>query len=231
MSPANPSPTSAPAPTTPRGRPGQPKPRVDRDARAQAVLDAAVAVFSEKGLQATTMQDVADHLGMAKILVYRLYPSRQALIDALFADVLRRIEAAATAPWGGYGSSMAGLIDLARGDPALFLLLLRDARQAPEAAAWTRACDDLLFQLGQPFILPPVNASDALREACRQAVRAFVPFFVQAWTAGIERQDGMSDAARVKWFGDIVRAWRTATREALGLGASLDPTPPPLRAS
>ena len=209
-----------------RGRPGQPKPRVDRAARSEAVLAAAVEVFAENGLQAGTMQNIADRLGMAKILVYRLYPSRQAIVDAVFADALKRIAIACDTPWGGYGSSMAGLIDLARGQPDLFLLLLRDARSAPEAAAWAKACDDLLFKLGQPFITAPSEAPPETHAACRHAVRTFVPFFVQAWTAGIERQDGMSDAARVKWFGDIVRAWRTATREALGLGPI-----PPLRAS
>lgn len=205
---------------TPRGRPGQPKPRVDRDARGQAVLDAAVEVFTRKGLQAATMQDVADRLGMAKILVYRLYPSRQAMIDALFADALRRIQAACAGPWGGYGSSLSGLIDLGRGHPDLFLLLLRDARAAPEAAPWARACDDLMVQLGQPFVAAPPGASLELRAACHQAVRTFQPFFVQAWIAGIERKDGLSDAARIKWFGDIVRAWRTATHEALGLSSA-----------
>ncbi|MBO9558585.1 MAG: helix-turn-helix transcriptional regulator [Caulobacter sp.] len=212
-----------------RGRPGRPKPRVDRAARGQAVLAAAVEVFTEKGLQAATVQDVADRLGMAKILVYRLYPSRQAIVDALFADALKRIEAAAATPWGGYGSSMAGLIALARSQPDLFLLLLRDARAAPEAAAWAKACDDLLVTLGRPFIAPPAGASDETRAACLHAVRSFVPFFVQAWVAGIERRDGMSDEARIEWFGQIVRAWRTATYQALDLGPP--PTPPPLRAS
>ncbi len=116
---------------TPRGRPGQPKPRVDRDARAQAVLDAAVMVFTEKGLHAATMQDVANRVGMAKILIYRLYPSRQALIDALFSDILGEIEAIATKPWRGYGSGIATLIEMGRARPALFLLLLRDARGGP----------------------------------------------------------------------------------------------------
>ena len=190
------------------------------------MLEAAVEVFTQKGLQVATMQDVADRLGMAKILVYRLYPSRQAMIDALFVDALRRIEAACAGPWGGYGSSLSALIDLGRGYPDLFLLLLRDARATPEAAMWARALADLMVQLGQPFVVAPPDASAELREACRQAVRTFQPFFVQAWIAGIERKDGMGDEARLKWFGDIVRAWRTATREALGL-----PSPPPLRAS
>lgn len=208
---------------TPRGRPGQPKPRVDRDARAQAVLDAAVMVFTEKGLHAATMQDIADHVCMAKILIYRLYPSRQALIDALFSDILTEIETIAAEPWGGYGSGMAALIELGRARSALFLLLLREARGGPETMPWATACDALLSGLTEPFVAPPPAASDDLKAACAHAARTFLPFVIQTWIAGIESNDGMTDAARIKWFGEMVRAWRTATREALGLPDAPEP--------
>ncbi|WP_421737387.1 TetR/AcrR family transcriptional regulator [Caulobacter sp.] len=208
---------------TPRGRPGQPKPRVDRDARAQAVLDAAVMVFTEKGLHAATMQDVANRVGMAKILIYRLYPSRQALIDALFSDILGEIEAIATKPWRGYGSGIATLIEMGRARPALFLLLLRDARGGPETAPWATACDTLLTALTEPFVAAPADAPDDLRAACAHAARAFLPFIIETWIAGIERGDGMTDAARITWFGDMALAWRTATRKALELPEAPEP--------
>ena len=206
-----------------RGRPGQPKPRVDRDARAQAVLDAAVMVFAEKGLHAATMQDIADRVCMAKILIYRLYPSRQTLIDALFSDILVEIETVAAQPWRGYGSGMAALIELGRARPALLLLLLREAHGSPESLPWATACDTLLAGLAEPFVAPPADAPNALKAACAHAARTFLPFIVQVCIAGIEDKDGMTDAARAKWFGHMVRAWRTATREALGLPDAPEP--------
>jgi len=206
----------------PRGRPGQPKPRVDKAARGLAVLDAAVEVFSEKGLQVATMQDVADRMGVAKILIYRLYPSRQSLIDALFGDLLNRIEADAGRPWGGYGSSIARLVEMSRANPKLALLLLRDARGASEAAVWRAGLETLLTKLIEPFVAPTPEASDAARATCRHAARTFMPFVIEAWAAGVEETDGMDDATRTRWFGEIVRAWRDATYAAAGL------TPPPL---
>lgn len=208
---------------TPRGRPGQPKPRVDRDARAQAVLDAAVRVFAEKGFHNTTMQDIADRVCMAKILIYRLYPSRQALIDALFSDILGEIETIAAQPWRGYGSGMATLIALGRTHPALLLLLLREARGHPETLPWATACDTLLAGLAEPFVAAPAEASDETKAACAQAARTFMPFIVEACIAGIEDRDGMTDVARAEWFGAIVLAWRTATRTALGLPDAPEP--------
>lgn len=206
-----------PKPPTARGRPGQPKPRVDKAARGLAVLEAAVEVFAEKGLQVATMQDVADRMGVAKILIYRLYPSRQSIIDALFGDILARIEADAGRPWGGYGSSIARLVELSRGNPKLALLLLRDARGAPEALAWREALETLLTRLIEPFVAPPEDASDAQRATCRHAARTFMPFVIEAWAAGVEETDGMDDATRIRWFGEIVRAWREATYAAAGL--------------
>ena len=202
---------------TPRGRPGQPKPRVDKAARGLAVLEAAVEVFAEKGLQVATMQDVADRMGVAKILIYRLYPSRQSLIDALFGDMLARIQAEAGRPWGGYGSSIARLVAMSRANPKLALLLLRDARGAPEAVAWREALEVLLTDLIEPFVAPPPDAADAQRATCRHAARTFMPFVIEAWAAGIEGSDGMDDEARTRWFGEIVKAWREATYAAAGL--------------
>jgi AcrR family transcriptional regulator len=215
----------APVATLARGRPGQPKPRVDKAARGLAVLEAAVDVFAEKGLQAATMQDVADRMGVAKILIYRLYPSRQALIDALFGDILARIEADAGRPWGGYGSSIARLVAMSRANPKLALLLLRDARGAPEAAAWRDALETLLTRLIEPFVAAPSEASDTARATCRHAARTFMPFVIEAWAAGIEESDGMDDETRTRWFGEIVRAWREATYAAAGLNPP--PLPPP----
>ena len=218
-------PTKAPVP---RGRPGQPKPRVDKAARGLAVLEAAVEMFSEKGLQVATMQDVADRMGVAKILIYRLYPSRQSLIDALFGEMLVRIKADAGRPWGGYGSSIARLVEMSRANPKLALLLLRDARGAPEAAVWREALEILLTKLIEPFVAPPEDASDAQRATCRHAARTFMPFVIEAWAAGVEQTDGMDDTTRTRWFGEIVRAWREATYAAAGLTT---PPLPPLHAS
>ena len=210
---------------TPRGRPGQPKPRVDKAARGLAVLEAAVEVFAEKGLQAATMQDVADRMGVAKILIYRLYPSRQALIDALFGDMLARIEAEAGRPWGGYGSSIARLVNMSRANPRLALLLLRDARGAPETSVWREALEDLLTRLIEPFVAPPPDAPEATRATCRHAARTFMPFVIEAWAAGIEGTDGMDDDTRTRWFGEIVKAWRAATYAAVGLPVPETPNP------
>jgi AcrR family transcriptional regulator len=63
--------------------------RLRSDARRnrRLVLDAAVALLAER--PQATMQEVADASGLGRTTVYRHFPRRQDLIDALFEEVLR----------------------------------------------------------------------------------------------------------------------------------------------
>ncbi|HEX5922824.1 MAG TPA: TetR family transcriptional regulator [Baekduia sp.] len=63
--------------------------RLRSDARRnrRTVLDAAVALLAQR--PQATMQEVADASGLGRTTVYRHFPRRQDLIDALFAEVLR----------------------------------------------------------------------------------------------------------------------------------------------
>ena len=63
--------------------------RLRSDARRnrRTVLDAAVALLAQR--PQATMQEVADASGLGRTTVYRHFPRRQDLIDALFAEVIR----------------------------------------------------------------------------------------------------------------------------------------------
>jgi AcrR family transcriptional regulator len=63
------------------------RPRADARRNRQTVLDAAVALLAER--PSATMQEVADASGLGRTTVYRHFPKRQDLIDALFDEVLR----------------------------------------------------------------------------------------------------------------------------------------------
>ncbi|MDQ4061868.1 MAG: TetR/AcrR family transcriptional regulator [Pseudomonadota bacterium] len=60
----------------------------DREARLQAILDAALDVFSEKGYAATRLEDVAARAGVAKGTIYLYVPSKQALFEALIRSAI-----------------------------------------------------------------------------------------------------------------------------------------------
>jgi AcrR family transcriptional regulator len=69
------------ATTTVRGR-GRPR----SEARKQAILQAAFDLLGERGLEATSMDAVADRAGVSKATIYRWWDSKELLaLDALYA--------------------------------------------------------------------------------------------------------------------------------------------------
>jgi AcrR family transcriptional regulator len=79
-------------------------PRRRKDTRPAELLDAALAVFAEKGFAAARMEDIAARAGAAKGTVYLYYPSKEAVFEALVRTLvvpnLDLAEAAAAAHTG-----------------------------------------------------------------------------------------------------------------------------------
>lgn len=69
------------APRRRRGRP--PSPGLEDRRRAQ-IISAAVAVFTERGYEATTMADIARSAGIGQGTLYRYVPSKRELLDLVF---------------------------------------------------------------------------------------------------------------------------------------------------
>ena len=80
--------------------------RRDAERNRRRILDAAAAVFAEQGLGAS-LDEIAAHAEVGVGTVYRRFPNKEVLIDALFDDQLDGIVAIAEAglaiedPWDG----------------------------------------------------------------------------------------------------------------------------------
>ncbi len=59
-----------------------------KDARPQELLDAALALFVEKGFAATRSEEIAARAGVAKGTLYRYYPSKDELFKAMVRENL-----------------------------------------------------------------------------------------------------------------------------------------------
>ena len=59
----------------------------NRRARVQALSDAGRALFLERGLDATTIDDLTQHAGIAKGSFYRYFADKTALVTALLAPL------------------------------------------------------------------------------------------------------------------------------------------------
>jgi len=139
-----------------RGRP--------RSERARkAVLDAAAELLLARGLEAVTMDAVAERAGVSKATIYRWWPTKQTLaLDALYREwdtsrsaprdtgSLRGDLLAAIRPWlrrvraHRYGRVIAALVVEAQSDPAfatVYHARFVEPRREPGRAILQRAVD------------------------------------------------------------------------------------------
>ncbi len=75
---------SAVTPPDPRTQPRQRR----KDARPHELLEAALALFVEKGFAATRAEEVAQRAGVSKGTLYLYYPSKEELLKAVIAHYL-----------------------------------------------------------------------------------------------------------------------------------------------
>lgn len=81
-----------PRPARRRGRP--PVENLREDRRAQ-IIASALAVFAEKGYEATSVSDIARHAGIGQGTIYRYIGSKRELLDLVFDHSVEELMSAA----------------------------------------------------------------------------------------------------------------------------------------
>ena len=81
-----------------------------KDARPPEILDAALAVFAQKGFAATRLDDVAAKAGITKGTIYLYFDSKQALFEALARQSVGAQIDLVTAQLAGFSGSTADLL-------------------------------------------------------------------------------------------------------------------------
>jgi AcrR family transcriptional regulator len=106
-----------PVPEVPPPRPL----RVDAERNRRRILETAAVVFAERGLD-VSLDEIAAAAGVGVGTVYRRFPDKDALIDALFEDKIRAAEALARGalevadPWEAFSGFMRGMCRLQADD-------------------------------------------------------------------------------------------------------------------
>src|SRR5215213_1502928 len=118
--------------------------RADAERNRARILAAASEVFAERGLD-VSLDDIAAHAGVGVGTVYRRFPDKDALIDALFEEKIDQAVALADEaleledPWEGFTTFMRGMCRLQAEDSGFKdALLMRDRGRERVAAARER---------------------------------------------------------------------------------------------
>jgi AcrR family transcriptional regulator len=148
-------PATAPAPRRPRTQPPE--------VRREQILDAAVAVFTERGVAATAMSEIATRAGVAKGTLYLYFDSKELLVEALAARYQQVVVDEAIRLRTGDGPLaercerfLGATFDHHRANLALHQLLSREAGLREEG--WLQAVES---ELAGAFAADGVDRPDA----------------------------------------------------------------------
>ena len=189
----------------PRGPGSGPMPKLTARtaaARRQQILDAATACFSERGIHATTMQDICQRAGLSPGAVYCWFTGKEAIIDAVADERHARerdmLQAAATAgdPRAAFSSFFDAYLDWLA-DPAeqrrrrVSIQMWADALVNDRLRASVRAGTDQQA-IARDFItaaqaagdLPADIPADGLTRVLLAIIQGFI--LQQAWDPGID---------------------------------------------
>ncbi len=122
-----------------------------RGEKREQILAAAVRVFAAEGYESSRVGDIAREAGVAYGLVYHYYPSKDAVLEAVFREAWGRL-LAAVALAEETGDDAPDQLSLVvkivlrawRDDPDLVRLLVREITRSPHI-------QDELDEIGQAF--------------------------------------------------------------------------------
>jgi AcrR family transcriptional regulator len=120
-----------------------------KQARPQELLDAALALFVEKGFAAARAEEVASRAGVSKGTLYLYYPSKEELFKAVVRHNLSALIAEGVETLAAYPGSTAGLLRYvmhtwwervgATQAGGIHKVILAEVRNFPEIAAFYAA--------------------------------------------------------------------------------------------
>jgi AcrR family transcriptional regulator len=120
--------------------------------RRQEILDAALAIADEDGLEAVSMRAVAQRVGVTAMALYPHFGSKDALLDGLVGRVLAELPRPdPDAPWQDRMSALAhAMRDLAQRHPAVVPLIFSRPSVTPDAIRVVDAVYQALLDAGVP---------------------------------------------------------------------------------
>lgn len=133
--------------------------RLPRAERRTQLIGAAASVFLAGGYDGTSMEQVADAAGVTRLIVYRVFESKEALYRAVLASVTDDLrvewEAALAAGVDDLPSGVAGVVlRVARRHPDAFRLLWRHASHEPLFAAEAETFRVIVADFAAGFLAP-----------------------------------------------------------------------------
>lgn len=170
-----------------------PGPKARREARRQAVLDAARAQLQQGGFETLTLQRLAKRLGYAVGALYRYFPSKEALLAALEVEVLQEL-----------AQRLSEAAEAARAQapfPALAAILAQTRLYAALPQARPDEYRLISFAIADPRVLVPGPEAADVFEAARPIFLALAQDLAEAEDQDLLHAGAPIDRGLVLWSG------------------------------
>ena len=190
--------------------------RLPRAERRTQLLRAAAGVFVAGGFDGASMEDVAQAAGVTRLIVYRIFETKEALyravLDDVVDDVATRFAARDAAPDAVRGTIPATLLAVARDHPDGFRLLWRHAAHEPAFASRAAEFRDATHGFADGLLAHAV-ADVQLRRWAAESVSAHLYESICLWLDhGDPARDGEFLELLTGGVRGMVDRWRAAER-------------------
>lgn len=147
------------------------KPRTKRqeqaDARREQLLDVALQLFSEKGVRGSTIRDIAQAAGVTEGLIYRYFPSKVALVQAVLESFgpkhpfVELVEALEGLPLREAYTQLAhGHLEMLNRDRRFITWSFHEAQNDPEVAETLGSFIAEAMRAGTQFVQGRIDAGE-----------------------------------------------------------------------
>jgi AcrR family transcriptional regulator len=179
-------------------------------------------VLARRGIRSTSMDALAEDLGIPKSVLYRYFSTREALLAAILGGFAAQMRALQSRPWRGLGRNLREVLLLARANRSEFLLITRHCPADPEYRCYFEELHTSIVERTDVLLKESSHslAADAtLRQLSSHATAGFLIDAVLWW---VEQGDAARD--------DDFVAWTRRAMDTMYAGWREGPATHPLRA-
>ncbi|MDQ7078535.1 MAG: TetR/AcrR family transcriptional regulator [Robiginitomaculum sp.] len=181
-----------------------------RKERKERLMRTAAAAFLETGLKQTTMEQVATHAGVSKIVLYRYFGSKDKLIHAILGTMVDRLLKADEVDVDWWTERIPLTLSVARENRDAMTLLIRQASHDPKYGSHFMRLHDVLVERSRQR--QERNLPGELSEKKTPAIGATflaettVALFLEAYVRWLETGDPNHDDDFISWITRSARA-------------------------
>lgn len=187
-----------------------------RERRRGHLLLVAADVIEARGLRQATMDQIAEGAGVAKVVLYRYFKSKDALVHAVLGDVVDGIldaDAAEPAIW--WTDRMRLTLKVARTHGSAMRLLVRHAAHDPVFGSHFERLTAALIARIEERQVEILGPGDAVAGKIGVLDASIAAFMLDAYVRWIDSGTPAEDERFLEWLGRSVRAmvyyWRGLT--------------------